>query len=153
AAAGPVLQRFGGKMREPADPGDRARYFAWTRFRPCNEIGKRGDAERWIDYDEHRILARETDRAKVTRQPDRQIGRRPRQRHEGGQDGHVKRVSIGWSVGCDARSDAAGSSGMIDRQDLLAPDLAEPIGDDPQHRIRRAAGSRIRNDRDRLAWV
>jgi uncharacterized protein YeaO (DUF488 family) len=43
--------------------------------------------------------------------------------------------------------------GMIDRQDLLAPDLAEPIGDDPQDRIRRAAGSRVRDDRDGPVWV
>src|SRR5262249_40502705 len=136
-------------MCEPADPGDSARYFAWTRLRPCNEIGKLGDAERGIDHDEHRILACETDRAEVSRQVNRHISRCPWQRHEGRQDRHVKRVSIGWSIGCDARSDAAGRTRMIDRKDLLAPHLAKPIGNHPQDSIWRAARSRVRDNRDR----
>src|SRR5262249_20326630 len=119
--ARPVLQEFGGQMREPADARDSTRYFVWTPFRSGNEIGEVFDAERGSDYNEHGIFGREPDRGKVTRQLDWQIGRCTWQRHEGRQDWHIKHVSIGRSVGCNSRSDAAGSTGMIDCQDLLAP--------------------------------
>jgi len=128
-------------MREPADAGDRTRYFVWVAFRSGNEIGEFFDAERGSDYNEHGIFGREPDRGKVTRQLDWQIGRRSWQRYEGGQDRHIKRVSVGRRVGCNSRSDAAGGTGMIDRQDLLPPALAQPIGNHPQDGIRRAAGS------------
>jgi hypothetical protein len=42
---------------------------------------------------------------------------------------------------------------MIDRKDLLAPHLAEPIGNHPQHGIRRAACSRVRDNRDRFGRI
>src|SRR5262249_49532867 len=65
------------------------------------------------DYNEHGIFGREPDRGKVTRQLDWQIGRCSWQRHKGGQDRHIQRVSIGRRVGCNSRSDAAGGTGMI----------------------------------------
>jgi hypothetical protein len=65
-------------------------------------------------YNEHGVFGRETDRGKVTRQLDRHIGRQAWQGHECGQHRHVKRVSISRSLGCNSRSDAAGSPGMIE---------------------------------------
>ena len=47
------------------------------------------------------------------------LGGRAWQGHECGQHRHVKRVSISRSLGCNSRSDAAGSPGMIDGHDLF----------------------------------
>src|SRR5712691_2876210 len=48
-------------------------------------------------------------------------------------------------TGRDAGRDGAAAARLIDRQDLLAPDLGQPVGDDPQDHIHRAAGPRVRD--------
>jgi hypothetical protein len=141
-------QEFGCQMREPADSGDGTRHFAWMGFRAGNDISKFDDTERRSGYNEHGVVGRKTNRGEVMRQLERHIGRQAWQGHECGQHRYVERVSIWRSLGCNSRSDGAGSPGMIDGHDLLTPNLTQSIRNHPKDRIGRAAGSRVRDDCD-----
>jgi hypothetical protein len=81
------------------------------------------------------------------------VRRRGTQRHEGREHRLVERVAVGRGFRRRPRREAAAGARAVDHQDLLAPDLAQPIGDDPQRHVRRAAGGRIQDDLHRLAGV
>ena len=76
----------------------------------------------------------------VARHLDREIGGRSRERHERRESGDEERVTIGRGSGCHAGRNGAASTRLVDRQDPLAPDLGQPIGDNPQGDVDGAAG-------------
>jgi hypothetical protein len=93
--------------------------------------------------------AHEADRREIARHLDRQVGGGARRRHEGRERRDEQRVAIGRRAGRQPRRDRAAGARLVNRQRLLAPDLGEPVGDNAQDHVDRAAGRRVGDDLDR----
>ena len=66
---------------------------------------------------------------------------------------HIKRIAVGRGLGRGAGGYDTTAAGLIDRHDLLAPDLAQPIGDHAQRDVDRTARRRIGDDLDRAGRI
>lgn len=141
-----LLQQFCGQVGEPAGSVAAVDEFARPAAGKLNQFCQRRHAERRNGRNEHGRSAEVTDRGKVARHFNREIGGRPRQRHKRRESGDEKRIAVGGGTRSDARRNGAASTRLVDRQDLLAPDLAQPIGDNSQGDVNGAAGPRVRDD-------
>ena len=94
----------------------------------------------------HRILRHEPDRQKIFRHVQRHVRRRRVQRHERRQHRLIEPISIGRGLRGGARRQASAGARLIDHDGLLAPELREPVGREPQGHVGSAARRRIRDD-------
>ena len=136
-------------MREPAAAVGAVDELAWALLGDRDQLGQRGRAKPGRGRDEHRRAAEEADRREVTRHLDRQIGGGARRCHESRERGNEQRVAVGRRACRKPRRYCATGTRLIDRQHLLAPDHREPVGDDPQNHVDRAARGGISDDFDR----
>jgi len=106
--------------------------------------------------DIERLLQDVGDRREVARQLDRQVRRdagRARQRQEGRGRRHIERVAVGRLLRRELGRDAAARAGLVQRDDLLVPDLGEPVADHPRSGVIGGARRGIDHDADRVVGI
>ena len=154
--AGAHLEQLHGQMRDAAASGGGVGDFAGLLLGARDQLRHRGDAERRRHRDDHRLLGDEGDRQEVARHLQRQIVGDARRAGERGEDRgrrHIDRVAVVRRGGGDAGRDRAAAAGVIEHHHLLAPELAQPVGDDPGRHVGGAAGRGVADDPHRFAGV
>ena len=150
--AGAALQQFAGQVGEAAGSvgavGELARPFLGDR----DQLRQRRHAERRRGRDEHRRAAEIADRHQIARL-EREIGCGAGKRHEGGDRRDRQRVAVGRGRCRGTRCDRAARPRLIDRHDLLAPNLGQPLAHNAQDHINGAAGRGIRDDPNRTGRI